>query len=176
MLEQMKAMTECMRSMEERLVAVRPIKGADMSREANRNDIPAPLIEHDMVRARNLTELRRPSLDENYDFAEHTTAAHKLLLRRPSINKVPPTEHRPAHWQERSENYPLKVEDRGCLRLYRRGEHNPHKDSVAIGATSPAQGMNSEDLGSPSPEVLKNMFTHEEPKRSDPSLSAHLEM
>lgn len=176
MFEQMKAMTDRLGSMEERLGATRPTKPEDMSRETSRNDTPAPLIEQELARARNLTEFRRPSLDEHYDFAEHTTAAHKLLLRWPSINKLLPTENRPEHWPERSENYPLRVEDRGCLRLYGRGEHNPHEDSVAIGAASPAQSMNSDDLGAPSPEVLNNMFTHEEPKRSDPSLSARLEM
>lgn len=172
MFEQMKAMTKRMESMGETLGAVRPIADADMSKETSRNDTTDPLIEHDMVRARNLIEFRRLSLAGNYDFTEHTTAAHKLLLRWPSINKLLPNKDRPAHWPERFENYPLKIEDRGCLRLYGPGEHNPHKDSIAIGATSPTQSMDSEDLGAPFPEVLNYMLTHEQPKRFDPSLSA----
>lgn len=145
------------------------MKSEVMSRQSSRNDTPAPSTDREQQRARAVAELRRPSVADNYDFAEHTTAAHKLLLRWPSIHRLLPNNKHP-------DNYPLIAEDRGVMRLYGRGEQRSREENIAIGAESPAQSLGSDDMGNaPSPEIF-HVFGLDEPKRSDPGIASRLEM
>ena len=166
--EQMKCLTDRIAGLEDVIGRDSTLKTEKMSRQTSRNDTPAPLVDSDETSLQSLSDVRRPSLDENYDFAEHTTAAHKLLLRWPSINKLFKG-RRP----DRTENYPLKVEDRGCLRLYGRGER-VLDDSVFIGAASPAS-TGSDEFSAPSPE-MNTSCAYDEPKRSDPRHVSRLDM
>jgi hypothetical protein len=90
--------------------------------------------------------------DLERDQGDHTTAAHKLLLRWPSIQPFIRTSKCKVQ-----EDYVMKGEDRGLLRLYGAGERD-EDDKVAIGAASPAGSSNGE--GAISPET--------DPRRSEP--------
>jgi hypothetical protein len=86
---------------------------------------------------------------------EHTTAAHKLLLRWPSIQPFVRTSK--CNIQE---NYVMKGEDRPILRLYGTGDKRLRDDMVNIGAASPAGSSNADDLSASTPE--------NDPRRSEP--------
>ncbi|KAI5204651.1 hypothetical protein AUEXF2481DRAFT_25614 [Aureobasidium subglaciale EXF-2481] len=83
---------------------------------------------------------------QSWELGEHTTAAHKLLLRWPSIQPFVRTSK--CNIQE---NYVMKGEDRGLLRLYGAGERD-RDDKAAIGAASPAGSASGEDLIASTPE------------------------
>lgn len=105
---------------------------------------------------------RRESLEDRPELGEHTTAAHKLLLRWPSIH--PFIENKKLNVQD---NYAMKGEDRGLLRLYGVGERS-RDDLVAIGAASPAQSANSDEF-IPSPPDANGFEAYlSEPRRSEP--------
>lgn len=142
-------------------------KAEDMSRRHSRNDTPA-LAGQDSDGAMDLANLRQPGNAGSYDFAEHTTATHKLLLRWPSVARLFTPEQHPY-----PANYVLHHENRGCLRLYGRGERVHDEDKIAIGAASPAQSARSDETHAPSPDMFNGF---DEPKRSEPGHPTSLDM
>lgn len=158
MTGQMELMIERVGSLEARVgpSGSESTKKDAMFRQPSRTDTPTVVNDRQLQETRVVENLRGPSSPGDHDYAEHTTAAHKLM-RWPSIHALLPQDHRP-------ENYPLKAEDRGVLRLYGRGEQKSREDNIAIGAESPAQSMGSDDFGG-SPELPNNIHSHEYPGR-----------
>jgi hypothetical protein len=92
---------------------------------------------------------------QTWKIGDHTTAAHKLLLRWPSIQPLVQT--RKCNIQE---NYVMKGEDRPILLLYGAGDKRLRDDMINIGAASPAGSSNGDDLMASTPE--------NDPRRSEP--------
>ncbi|THY02741.1 hypothetical protein D6D02_05939 [Aureobasidium pullulans] len=115
--------------------------GADGS-ASDQNDVEVPI------------HMLQDIPEMNMEGGDHTTAAHKLLLRWPSVRPFIRTSRCSIQ-----DNYVMKSEDRGLLRLYGVGERDGD-DKVAIGAASPAPSINGEELIGTPPD--------NEPRRSEP--------
>ncbi|KAL1310857.1 hypothetical protein AAFC00_001089 [Neodothiora populina] len=170
MVDQLKAMTDRIGSLEKQIQENGPVKKERSSAQPSLGDTPASADGQER-QARVDKESRTAAVLDDSDYAEHTTAAHKLLWRWPSINRLIPEKDTIA------ENYPIDVEDRGCLRLYGRGEQRVLEENIAIGAVSPAaQSMGGDDLcNAPSPE-MRSLFGRDESGRSESSSLARMEM
>lgn len=107
-----------------------------------------------VINSNNVEDLTVIQQQQTWEIGDHTTAAHKLLLRWPSIQPFVRTNKCII-----SENYVMKGEDRGILRLYGAGER-VKDEQVNIGAASPAGSSNGDDYLASTPE--------NDPRRSEP--------
>jgi hypothetical protein len=116
-----------------------------------RVDSPNPSSQHnlDAMALDNINNIEKLTGIQQHTWktGDHTTAAHKLLLRWPSIQPFVRTSK--CNIQE---NYVMKGEDRPILRLYGTGDKRLRDDMVNIGAASPAGSSNADDLSASTPE------------------------
>jgi hypothetical protein len=116
-----------------------------------RVDSPNPSSQHnlDATALDNINNIEKLTgiQQRTWKTGDHTTAAHKLLLRWPSIQPFVRTSK--CNIQE---NYVMKGEDRPILRLYGTGDKRLRDDMVNIGAASPAGSSNADDLSASTPE------------------------
>jgi len=150
-LTSIKSISDRLGAVEQHL-AIQPSAQAriDSPNPPSQSDSDAMIIDN----KNNIEELTAPK-QQTWKIGDHTTAAHKLLLRWPSIQPLVQT--RKCNIQE---NYVMKGEDRPILLLYGTGDKRLRDDMVNIGAASPAGSSNGDDLIASTPEC--------DPRRSEP--------
>lgn len=149
-LTSIKEMSDRLSVVEEHLAIKRPVLARmDTPNPPSQNNSDAMAIDNN----NNVEELTVVQ-QQTWEIGEHITAAHKLLLRWPSIQPFVRTSK-----CNINENYVMKGEDRGILRLYGAGER-AKDELVNIGAASPAGSSNGDDLFASTPE--------NDPRRSEP--------
>jgi hypothetical protein len=136
----------------EKHLAIQPsaLTRVDSPNPPSQNNLDAMAIDN-KHNIEELTEIQQ----QTWKIGDHTTAAHKLLLRWPSIQPLVQT--RKCNIQE---NYVMKGEDRPILLLYGTGDKRLRDDMVNIGAASPAGSSNGDDIIASTPE--------NDPRRSEP--------
>ncbi|KAK6006864.1 hypothetical protein QM012_005872 [Aureobasidium pullulans] len=145
-----KQMSDRLGVVEKRLAIQPPTQArVDTPNPPGQDDSDATAVETDAIE-----ELPVVIKKQTWELGDHTTAAHKLLLRWPSIQPFVRTSK-----CNINENYVMKGEDRGILRLYGAGER-AKDELVNIGAASPAGSSNGEDFFASTPE--------NDPRRSEP--------
>lgn len=148
-LTSIKEMSDRLSVVEEHLAIKRPVLARiDTPNPPSQSNSDAMAVDDDNVE--ELTVFKQ----QTWEIGDHTTAAHKLLLRWPSIQPFVRTNKCIIN-----ENYVMKGEDRGILRLYGAGER-VKDEQVNIGAASPAGSSNGDDLLASTPE--------NDPRRSEP--------
>ena len=118
------------KSISDRLGAVEQHLAIQPSAQA-RIDSPNPPSHSDLdamaIDNKNSTEELTETKQQTWKIGDHTTAAHKLLLRWPSIQPLVQT--RKCNIQE---NYVMKGEDRPILLLYGTGDKRFRDDMINI--------------------------------------------
>ncbi|KAH0026768.1 hypothetical protein KCU80_g13716, partial [Aureobasidium melanogenum] len=149
-LTSIKAMSDRLGVVEERLAIQPPLLArVDTPNPPSQANSDAMVIDNNN-NVEDLTVVQQ----QTWEIGDHTTAAHKLLLRWPSIKPFVRTSKCII-----GENYVMKGEDRGILRLYGAGER-VKDEQVNIGAASPAGSSSGDDPLASTPE--------NDPRRSEP--------
>ena len=137
-------------------VAMETHVGALNSLTAKINDIDTRLRqnEHTLQRpvSADVDQIPGPELatSRNPELNDHRTAPHNLIVLWPSIGVL---------WRDAkidlNEEYVMKAENRGSLRIYARGEGSKYSDGTSRrGCGSPERSEDSADDGAPRPSNL----------------------
>jgi hypothetical protein len=98
-----------------------------------------------------LSEPEEPASKRKQELDDHRTAPHKLILLWPSV--------RPLLQEAKvdvTDNYVMRAEERGVLRLYGRGEGTEEQDGTQPGG--PASPARSEDSFSDAPSPIEGIW------------------